>query len=384
MGDNLFLWCFFKPLLTELGWTRATTSGAYSLFMLLHGALYIITGRLNDKYGPRIVIIVCSLFLGLGYLLMSQVNTIWQLYLFYGVLVGIGMTGNVPLLSTISRWFVKRRGLMTGIALSSVGIGTMIMPPLLTWLISTNGWRNSYIIVGIIVLVLVILAAQFLRRDPSQMGQLPDGANEVTIESSNLEAGGFSLQEAIHTKHFWMLGAMFFCGAFCLQSIMVHITPHATDLRISAASAASILAIIGGLSIVGRIIIGSAGDRMGSKTAFIITFVMMSVSLFWLVTAKEIRALCLFAVVFGIAYGGFIVLFSPSVAELFGLNSHGVILGIITFVGTIGGAIGPVLAGGIFDATDSYTLAFVGCGIISTIGLILTLLLRSTVTEVRK
>ena len=266
---------FFKPILTEFGWTRAMTSGAFSLCMLLFGLLGIGTGRLTDRFGPRVVISGCGFFLGLGYLLMSQVSAIWQLYLFYGVMVGIGVSGSfVPLVSTVARWFVERRGMMTGIAVSGIGIGTMIMPLVANWLISSYGWRTSYIVVGITVLVLIILVAQFLRRDPGQMGQLQYGADKVKVESLNSGTRGFSFQEAIHTRQFWMLGVTLLCFGASLQVMMVHIVSYAIDLGVSATSAAVILAVIGGLSTGGRVIMGSAGERIGNKLAIIISFIL--------------------------------------------------------------------------------------------------------------
>ena len=368
---------FFKSLLVEFGWTRVMTSGAFSLFMVVHGLLGIVTGKLNDRFGPRIIITVCGFFLGLGYLLMSQVSAVWQLYLFSGVLVGIGVSGGfVPLTSTVARWFVERRGLMTGVVLTGVGTGTMVMPPLARWLIFTYDWRTSFVIVGSIALIFVILAAQFLRRDPSQVGQLPYGENEVRQVRLPLEARGFSLREAIHIRQFWMLCAMYLCFGLCVQTIMVHIVIYVTGLEISAAIAATILTVIGGLSIVSRMIMGGASDRIGNKLALTISFIVMFLALFWLVVAKEIWALYLFAVAFGFAYGGLSALESPIVAELFGLGSHGAILGIVAFSFTAGGAIGPVMSGHIFDITGSYYLAFLVCTIASVIGLILTSLLK--------
>ncbi len=373
---------FFKPLLTEFGWTRAETSGAHSLFMVLHGLLCIVTGRLNDRFGPRMVMTACGFFFGLGYLLMSQITAVWQLYLFYGVIVGISMSGGfVPLVSTIARWFVKKRGLMTGIAVSGIGAGTMVVPPIANWLISSYDWRISYIVIGSISLVLIVLAAQFLRRDPSQMGQLPYGADAVKEEGLNLEVGGFSLQEAIHTRQFWMLCIAFLGLEFCVQAIMVHIVPHAIDLRISAIIAATIITIIGGVSIAGRIIMGSAADRIGTRMAITICFVLLSATLLWLIAAKELWMLYLFAVIFGFGYGGLAALMSPTVAELFGLHAHGVILGAVTFSVTIGGAIGPLLTGRIFDVTNSYQLAFFICAVIAITGVILSILLRPTGSE---
>ncbi len=367
---------FFKPLLTEFGWTRAMTSGAFSLYMLLHGLVSIVSGRLNDKFGPRVVITIFGFFLGSGYLLMSQIGVVWQLYLFYGVIVALGSgAGFVPLASTVARWFVKRRGLMTGIVLTGTGIGTMILPPVANQLNSAFGWRNSYIIVGAIALVLTVSAAQVLRRDPAQMGQLPYGADEVKPESPALEGKGFSLREAIQTKQLWIVSALSFCYAFSLYAVMVHIAPHAIDLGISATIAANLIAVIGGLSIAGRIIMGSGSDRIGAKFSYVIAFTMMALALFWLPFAREVWMLYLFAAIFGFAYGGLITFFSPLVAELFGLGSHGVILGISTSVGTIGGAIAPVLTGGIFDLTGSYDSAFLVTAAVSVLGLIMALLL---------
>ncbi len=368
---------FFKPVLIEFGWTRAATSGAYSLSFVLSGFLGIFTGRLSDRLGPRIVMIGCGLFLASGYLLMSQISTIWQLYLFYGVIVGIGLSGAyVSTVPAVSRWFVKRRGLMTGIVMAGIGAGTMVMPPLANWLISSYGWRASYTIIGIIVLVLIILAAQFLKRDPSQIGLSPYGEGEAEQGSLNLEARGFSLQRAIHTRQFWMLCVMFLCFGVSVQAIMVHIVIHATELEISAASAANILAIIGGVSSAGRIIMGSAGDRIGNKLAITVCFILMSATLLWLLVTKELWMFYLFAVVFGFAYGGWAALISLMVAELFGLSSLGVILGAVNFGLTIGEAIGPALAGRIFDITSSYQPAFLICAGLSIIAIILAVFLK--------
>jgi len=374
---------FFNPLLNEFGWTRATISGAHSACFLINGFTCIMVGRLGDRFGPRMVMVGCGFFLGLGYLLMSQVNAIWQLYLFYGVIVGIGISGaDVLLLSTVARWFVKKRGMVSGIIKVGTGVGMLTMPIVANWLIFTYGWRGSYIILGSMVLALIIPAALFLRRDPGQKGLVPYGEEEASAGSLNMAGRGLSLREAIYTRSFWMICGIFLFLLFCAETILIHIVPYTLDLGISTANAANILATIGGTSIAGRLIMGSAGDRVGNRLATVICFLILVVALFWLQLANELWALYLFAFVYGFAHGGFFALISPLIADLFGLGSHGVIFGIVIFSGTIGGAIGPLLAGRIFDVTGSYQLAFLICAAVGVMALILSLLLRPTVAKV--
>ena len=368
---------FFKPLSADFGWTRAMTAGAFSLCVVLHGFLFIFTGRLNDTIGPRFVLTICGTFLGLGYILMSQINVLWQLYLFYGVIVAIGMSGGyIPMLSTTARWFVKRRGLMTGIVASGTGFGTLFVPLIANWLITTYDWRSSYLVVGIGAIIVIVLAAQFLRRDPSQVGQLPYGQGEVKDENTDPRPRGLTLRQALGTRQFWMFTLAMACFGACLFVIMVHVVPHATDLGISPAKAANILAIIGASGIIGRIGMGALADRISNKRAFAIYFVLVAITLILLMVAKELRLFYLFATVFGFAYGGYATVMAPLVADLFGLRSHGVILGSGTFGATAGGAIGPVAAGRIFDVTGSYQLAFIICIILSAIGLVAVSLLK--------
>jgi MFS family permease len=367
---------FFEPVLTNFGWTRAMISGALSLSWIVQGVLGIIMGRLTDRFGPRVALTICGFLVGLGYLLMSQIGTVWQLYLFYGVIIGSGMGGSwVPIVSTVARWFVKRRNLMTGIVLIGISIGTLIAPPVASRLISAYDWRMSYIIVGGIVLVVVVLAAQLLRRDPTQANQRPYGESEGEKQEV-LETHPFSLREAVHTQQFWLTSGMFFCLGFCVYTIMAHIVLHAIGLGISSIRAADILAIIGGLSIASRIVLGSAADRFGNRWVFIIGFILIAAALFWLVPAQEAWGLYLFAAVFGFAFGGCVTSESPLVAGLFGLSSHGLILGVINLLGfTFGAAVGPLIAGYIFDVTNSYQLAFIICAATGVAGLILTVLL---------
>lgn len=376
-GPRMSFGVFFKPMLTEFGWSRALVSGAFSFSTIMQGFFGIIMGGFNDRFGPRVVMTICGFLLGLGYSLMAVTSAAWQLYLFYVVIIGTGMGGcYTPPMSTVARWFVKRRSAMGGIVLAGGGIGGLIMPPVINWLVSSYGWRNSYIMMGALVLIVVILAAQFLRRDPAQMGQAPYGAYEAGEQKLDLCTEGFSLKEATYTRQLWMAIAMLFCFGVSIMTIMVHIVPHATDLGISATTAANILATMGGALLVGSVLLGGIADRLGNRQTYVICFILILAALLWLLTAREAWMLYLFTVVVGVGGGGAATLGSPLAAELFGIRSHGLILGVIGFCHTIGGAVGPFMAGYIFDVTGSYQTAFLVCIASSIVGLILALTLR--------
>ena len=368
---------FLEPMIVDLGLTVAMTSGAYSLGIFVRGLLGIATGRLSDRFGPRIVLTVSGIFLGLGYLLMSQIKASWELYLYYGVIVAIGQGGTfVPAISTIARWFVKRRGMMTGIVVAGSSIGIIIMAPAIEWLIASYGWRTAYITIGAIVLVLIILVAQFVKRDPSQMGLLPYGADELKAERGlNLNPTELSLREAVRTRQLWMLSIIFFFYMFCFQTAIVHIVYHTIGLGISAAGAANLLATIAAMSVIGKIAVGSIADRIGSKSALTLSFALLAASFLWLIPAKELWMLYLFAVVFGFGWGGG-MLVAPLSSELFGQGSLGAIVGTIVFTTDLGGTFGPVTAGRIFDVVGNYQPAFLICAALSIISIIITLLLR--------
>jgi MFS family permease len=368
---------FFTPMSKDFGWDRAVTSGAFSLSMFIYGILGIAVGAINDRFGPRVLLTFCGILLGLGYLLMSQVSTIWQLYLFLGLIIGIGMSGVwVPLLSTVARWSTRRRTLMSGIVVAGVSIGGLIGPPIISRLIAAYDWDTSYIIIGIAVILLIVIATQFLRNAPSQIGQLPQVENKENRQLASSATNSFSFNKAVRTTQFWLLFGLFFCFGYALYGIIVHIVPHAIDLKIAAVTAAGILAVRGGVSIFGNYVLGSLADRIGNRLIYIFGFTMFTGAFLLLSFTDQKWILYLFIVMLGFAGGGMAASESPITAWLFGLGSHGLVYGVVHVGFTLGAAAGPFVMGYIFDLTDSYQFAFLTCAVFSAIGVLLTMMLK--------
>jgi MFS family permease len=376
-GTRTTFGVFFKPLQGEFDWNRASISGAVTLSLITQGLWGMVMGRLNDKVGPRVVLTLCCFLSGLGFLLLAQINNLWEIYVYYGVIIGFGMGGVfVALLSTVSRWFVKRRGAMTGVVLTGIGASQLILSPLATWLISVFDWRLAYVIMGGMILVIGTALAQFMRRDPNSNDQLPDGQRVIEAGLADSNREGLSLNEARRTWQFWSVMLIFMCIGYFTFTIITHYIPHMTDLGITAVTAANIMALSGAATIVGGIMLGTIADRIGPRRVLAICFLLMAASVFLLITFGDLWIFYIIAVIFGLGSGGAGVSEPMVVAELFGMKSHGSVLGVVSFGFTLGGAIGPLITGYIFDASGSYEMAFIVCVSIGIVGFILTTLLK--------
>jgi OFA family oxalate/formate antiporter-like MFS transporter len=382
---------FIDPLTEDFGWSATLVTGVASLFMFSRGALAIFTGWVTDRYGPRIIVAIGGLFLGLGIILVSQINAAWQLYLFYGLMGGFGLSvAYAPLMATVSRWFVSKRGLAIGIVAAGIGMGTAVMSLLASHLVATYEWRLSYIIIGLLALIIIIPGAFLLRRSPEEKGLLPLGKAEAKAgdeENLNIakkegsltsERAGLSLRDVARTRAFWLLLAIIIFWSICVQMVMINIVYHAIKgPGILEGVAATFLSVIGISSIIGRLAMGTVSDRLGGKRTLVICLALQALAMFWLLKATDILMLYLFAAVFGFAYGGCVPLLPVIAGELFELKSIGTIVGVQMLGVAIGGAIGPVLGGYVFDVTGSYYLAFTVGGICTIVALILLAFIRA-------
>jgi OFA family oxalate/formate antiporter-like MFS transporter len=381
---------FFKPVQLELGWMRADVSWAIFLQQVVHGASYILVGTLIDRHGPRKVMPPFAMLLFVGYALVSQTSALWHLYLFYGGFVGIGYgIGYAPLASIVARWFDRRKGLALGIAASGIAVGTMIVPPLASYFILYTGWRVAFIIIGLILLVIFLAVAFILKGSPQEKGLAPYGYQELSFPQhvatenniSPSQESGVELSDALRSRQLWIIIIAFGAFFFGQQMVMFHIVNYATDIGISATLAASILSFVGIGGLVGRLAFGGLSDVVGVKRLLLVCLAGMTILLACLILIKSMALFTAFGLIFGFLYGGVVPLQAALINRVFGSKAMGAILGAVVFGQITAAAVGPLLAGYIFDATQSYTYAFAFGAILAGVAAILSLLLKVPVTN---
>ncbi len=361
---------FLKPMLDDLGWSTAMTTGATSLYLVVHGALAIVMGHLSDKYGPRWVVTIGTLLIALGYILISQVSAPWHLYMCFGVLVGIGMgAAYVPPLATVTKWFVVRRGLVLGIVAAGVGMGQVILPPLLKYLIDVFDWRDVFVILGVITCVFGVPAALMLRNPP-------DGSLNANVENSGESQGDWPVGKAIRTSSFWLLMGVFVALVFGTNIVMTHMVAHIEYNGFDPVPAALTLTLIGVSGIFGRIISGGGADIFGNRAMVAICLSLQVLVFGALIWIDQLWSFYLIGVIYGLGYGGILPLVIKMSSEFFGTTSAGAIFGILLFGASIGGAIGVPLAGHIYDVTEDYALAFLIAMVVIVVAFIINLVLK--------
>jgi len=359
IGTYISFGVFFNPLMEEFGWSRAAIAGASSTAFFSMGIFGVIIGRLNDSFGPRRLMSAAALLLGIGCVLTGRLTTLWGLYLYFGIIFGIGLGAiDVIALTTIARWFSHRRGFMTGIVKVGTGAGQFAIPLAASGLILVYGWRWTIALIGAVVAVILLLMAQFMRRDPDALGSKSKavaGSRSVAVPAPG---PSLPLSRVFRTVQFWTICLTNLFLVSCLMVILLHIVPHSRDIGIPPFQAAGVLSTIGAVSMLGRFASGLVIDHRGSKAVMGVCFILLLADLVWLQFADRLWMIYLFAVIYGLAHGGFFTAISPLVAEWFGIHYHGTLFGIVVCFGTIGGAMGPLLAGHLFDLSGSYKSTF--------------------------
>ena len=369
---------FFKVLEDELGWSRTLLSGASSLAILVMGVFAIAAGQLTDRFGPRWVLTATGLTTGIGYFSMSAMTAPWQLLLSFGLFVGLGFaTHDVATLSTVSSWYPRRRGLVTGIVKTGSACGQILVPLLVTLLVAIWGWRSAFATLGLSAAVLLIALSQIMRRKDDRLED-GDGARRDSSED------GLSFKQARKDRKLWTFCAIQFCFLPSMMTIPLHIVAHATDLGMATERAALVLSVLGAASIVGRLFVGHLIDRFGARQILCTCLAGLLTSLLMLRFTDSPHWLFPVALIYGVSHGGLFTAVSPSVAEYFGMKSHGAIFGTIVFFGTLSGAAGPVVAGMLFDRFNTYNLAFTILAFLAATGTLLAWSLPKGLTNHRK
>jgi len=360
---------FFKAWIAEWAVSRAFVSGIFSVAFLSYGVASVVMGSLTDRYGPRKIITIGGLIMGAGCCLTALSHSVGLMYLTWGVMIGIGVgTSYSPTVSTVSRWFNDRKGLAVGIAVSGLGVGTLVFSPLSEAIKTALGWRATAFIIGFIVWIVYFAGAFIIRRNPDEMGLQPfsrsvkpSGESFKGVQAgmaSENKSSSLSLGEAMKKRNFWTLFTVHGFWAIGFTIPFVHLVPYSTDIGVNSNTAAIILAAIGGASVAGRVCLGALSERIGTRISLISLLVFQAASMTWLSAADTPWMLWIFSIAFGFSYGGLASVFPLMTGELFGLRAMGSIFGVILLGATLGGTIGPAMAGFIFDISRTYGIAF--------------------------
>jgi MFS family permease len=343
---------FFKSIAADMGAGRADTAAIFSVNMFVSNLFGVVAGYLADRFGPRPLVAAAALTAGLGLVLTSRIDQLWMGYLTYGVGIGVASGCSfIPMVAVVSGWFERRRNAAIGLTVSGIGCGTLFVVPLIGVLIHRYGWRTSYLMLGVISAALLALCAMIIERPPAPQVRTRPRLGDVA-----------------RTPAFIML-----CLAGTLSNVgtfipFVYLPDFAQTRHVSSVAAASLLGIIGGASVIGRLGLGGASDRFGVLALYKLTLLMIGVSYALWFTSASYAALVIFAVILGIGYRGSVALSPAVVVDLFGVHGLGAMLGVIYGGSAFTSLAWPPLAGFIVDRTGSYSgvaLLGGGCGLLA-------------------
>lgn len=356
---------FFKAIQVDLGTGRAAISLAPSINMLLYGVLLPFVGRMADLFGPKRMIILGVSSITLGGFLMGTVSSLSELYIYYGLIIGFGISCSslVTHQAMVSRWFQKRKGLALSISSAGASSSQLIIIPLATQLIITIGWRATYTVLGLMLAAVALpLSILSLRDAPaSPSGQSNPLVRHGAVSPAQPTSGRAPQQwsSCLSTASFWLLAGGFFVCGFSWMLIMAHFAPFVTDSGYSPATVANMLAAMGVFNVMGNICVGAASDRYGRKNLLGAMYALRAVAMASVVVSQNIVVLYLFVLMAGFSLMATVPLTSGLTGDFYGAKNLGTIFGLITLSHQIGSAISSYLGGAIFDLLGGYRAAFI-------------------------
>ena len=359
---------FVYPMFQEYGWSMSVISLAASINLLAYAMGGMVCGRLVDRFAPKWMMTTGAILTATGLFLLIRAETPAGLYLTYGILCGCGQAciGAVVCTTAVGKWFIRKRGLALGLATMGIGVGTMVMSPVAGYIVSVYDWRTGFVFFGVVILAVGILISQVLmgKTTPEASGLLPAGEPAVraglrlTAVPDKREHS--SLKPVLTDIRFWLLTVCNGLATVTLMMTFVHQVAYAVSNNIGKLEAAAALGIIGFAGSVGKVSFGWVCDRFkDAKYAAAVGYLLMASGMVLLIAADTAGVLYLFAAVYGLGYGSMAPLMPYLLTDRFGRQVLGSAYGVLILFGTgVGGSIGPIIGGFIYDRTGSYLYAW--------------------------
>jgi MFS transporter, OFA family, oxalate/formate antiporter len=359
LGETMWSFgVFFKPLESEFHWSRTLVSSGYTAFLIAYSFSSIVAGKISDRYGPRLILIASGALAGLGISLCSQIQSVNELRAFLAVAgLGSGATWSVPT-STVQRWFCGRQGagLALAVVVAGVGIGALVFAPLINYFILYYGWRNAFLITGILFFVIIAAAAPLVRPNPTDVPVSPDQEKSVPLLG---DLSGLIPAKVVTHPSFLILTFAACVTVLTFQVVSVHLIPYVTDLGITPTAAATAVGLMGAFSIPGRLLAGPLSERIGWKRTILISLFGMTAATVWLLFSEIEWMLYSYAFVFGLFWGIRSTVLIGALGAFFGMRLLGELIGIMTATANILAAFVPYIGGYVFDTVGSYSLVFI-------------------------
>jgi MFS family permease len=352
---------FVMPLALEHGWSRSVISMAATINMLVYSVGAIFVGPMLDRIAPRWIITCGAIIAATGYVLTGFINTPLSFYLTYGLLVGLGAAGMgvVVCSSSVGKWFIKKRGIAIGIATMGIGFGTVLLTPLAGYIGKYFSWRIGLFVLGAITCIVGIVISQTLMRktQPEAYGLLPDG-DKISFPHQQPTIPSFtkvSTAAIFKDSRFWTIAICHGLIIMVVMSVFVHQVAYAMDNKIENITAATSLAVVSFAGFFGQFFFGWFSDRLRDpKYAYFMGIVILLIGTILLLNVSSVSSLYLYAVIYGFGYGSLAPILPILAADRFGRHVLGSIYGMLTFFIGVGGSIGPILGGIIYDKFGSY------------------------------